>query len=259
MENQENEVSATPRQMIHLKVAGEVSQEDLLTLITQFQETALQGGVIATPNNVVADVITTTSDVSGLILTPKMTAVEIAAVVVDVLQGFDIAQGNEPSPADFGEPLPTFAQFEEEAKLEIQFILRFGSLPKGTEGRDEATRDALFESVTRSLGSKLTAPSLDNLITVTRIAQKEGDEDFDVNFKDLVMGDIFKHGDHKLVAQSNPYVNWIANPLPIVTIDAKVYQEPELVNPEEAKATSKPSKKKVQSKPSNSTARNRKK
>jgi hypothetical protein len=158
---------------------------------------------------------------------------------------------------------PTFAQFEEEAKLEIleriQFILRFGSLPKGTEGRDEATRDALFESVTRSLGSKLTAPSLDNLITVTRIAQKEGDEDFDVNFKDLVMGDIFKHGDHKLVAQSNPYVNWIANPLPIVTIDAKVYQEPELVNPEEAKATSKPSKKKVQSKPSNSTARNRKK
>jgi hypothetical protein len=102
MENQENEVSATPRQMIHLKVAGEVSQEDLLTLITQFQETALQGGVIATPNNVVADVITTTSDVSGLILTPKMTAVEIAAVVVDVLQGFDIAQGNEPSPADFG-------------------------------------------------------------------------------------------------------------------------------------------------------------
>jgi hypothetical protein len=255
METQANEVAATPRKMFHLQVAGEQTQEDLVNIITQFQETLKTGGIIATPNNVVASVIETTSDLTGMVLTPKMTAPEIAAVVVDVLRGFDIGQGYEASAA--------FADLEQDAKLEIlgriQFILRFGALPKGTEGRDEATRDALFEAVARSLGSKLTAPRLDNLIIVKRISQKEGDEDFDVGFNELVKGDIFKHGEGIFVAESNPYVNWVAHPLPIITIDAKLYQAPESVAPEDIKATSKPSKKKVQSKPSNSTAKARKK
>lgn len=249
MEIQEQEVAA-PRQLIHLKVAGDYTQEDLANLITQFHQTALEGGVIATPNNVVAEVIQTT-DLAGLILTPKLTAVEIAAVAVDVLNGFD----NTTSPA--------FAEFDHDAQLEIlhrvQSILRFGSFTTVADDASSATRDSLFEAVVRSLGKKLTQPSVENLITVTRIAQKEGDEDFDVNFKELVAGDIFKHGEGTFVAESNPYINWIANPVPVVTIDAKVYQAPEPVAPEDIKATSKPSKKKVQSKPSNSTAKARKK
>src|ERR1700756_2878216 len=96
MENQTPE-AAIPRQIIHLQVAGDISQEDLVTLITKFQETALQGGVIATQNNVVANVIQTT-DLAGTILTPKMMALEIAVVVVEALRGFDRGQGNEPSP-----------------------------------------------------------------------------------------------------------------------------------------------------------------
>jgi hypothetical protein len=243
MENQEDaNKSPTVRQMIHLQVSGEHSQEDLVSLLTQFQETLKDGGVIATPNNVVASVIQTTQDLTGMILTPKMTALEIAAVAVDVLNGLDSVTANETSP-----------KFSE-------FILRFGSLPRpDVHSVADSTRDALFEAVVRALGSKLTAPSAENLITVTRIAQKEGDEDFDISFKELVQDDVFKHGEGTYIAESNPYVNWIANPLPIITIDAKLYVAPDPVAPEDAKATGKPSKKKVQSKPSNSTAKTRKK
>jgi hypothetical protein len=258
MENQEDaNKSPAVRQMIHLQVSGEHSQEDLVSLLTQFQETLKDSGVIATPNNVVASVIQTTQDLTGMILTPKMTAIEIATVVVDVLNGFDVGQGNDAS--------ATFAELDDEAKLEIlnriQFVLRFGVLPPVlSEGEEQnRKRDAIFEAVVRALGSKLTAPSAENLITVTRIAQKEGDEDFDISFKELVQGDVFKHGEGTYVAESNPYVNWIANPLPIITIDAKLYVAPDPVAPEDAKATGKPSKKKVQSKPSNSTAKTRKK
>lgn len=256
MEIQETSPVATTRQMIHLQVAGEHTQEDLVNIISKFQETLQAGGVIATANNVVASVIQTTDDLAGMILTPKMTALEIASIVVDVIRDFDVSQGTEPS--------ARFSDIEQDAKLEvmrrIQAVLRFGAFaPSEGSASEELTRDALFMSVVRSLGSKLSAPSLDNLISVTRIAQKEGDEDFDVNFKELVAGDIFKHGEGTFVAESNPYVNWVANPLPVVTIDAKVYQAPEPVAPEDIKATSKPSKKKVQSKPSNSTAKARKK
>jgi hypothetical protein len=257
MENQEDaNKSPTVRQMIHLQVSGEHSQEDLVSLLTQFQETLKDGGVIATPNNVVASVIQTTQDLTGMILTPKMTAIEIATVVVDVLNGFDVGQGNDAS--------ATFAELDDEAKLEIlnriQFVLRFGVLPPVlSEGEEQnRKRDAIFEAVTRSLGSKLTAPNTENLITVIRVAQKAGDEDFQINFKELVQGDIFKHGDDTFLARSNPYVNWIAQPLPVVTIDAELYKAPEPVAPEELK-TSTRSKKKVQLKPSNSPARNRKK
>lgn len=254
MENQVNEVAATPRQIIHLQVAGVQSQEDLVNILTQFQETLNNGGIIATQDNVVANVINTTSDLSGMILTPKMTAVELAAVAVDVLNGFEEAQNNA--------ILPRFDELDQEAKIEIlkriQFILRFGSFQTIADDASSGTRDALFEAVVRSLGSKLTQPSTENLITVTRIAQKEGDEDFEVSFLELVQGDIFKHGEGIFVAESNPYVNWIASPLPIITIDAKLYQAPEQPAPEDVKR-SKPSKKKVQSKPSNSTAKTRKK
>jgi hypothetical protein len=257
MENQEDaNKSPTVRQMIHLQVSGEHSQEDLVSLLTQFQETLKDSGVIATPNNVVASVIQTTQDLTGMILTPKMTALEIAAVAVDVLNGLDSVTANETS--------PKFSELEQDAKFEIlkriQFILRFGSLPRpDVHSVADSTRDALFEAVVRALGSKLTAPSAENLITVTRIAQKEGDEDFDISFKELVQDDVFKHGEGTYIAESNPYVNWIANPLPIITIDAKLYVAPDPVAPEDAKATGKPSKKKVQSKPSNSTAKTRKK
>jgi hypothetical protein len=247
MENQAdaNKEAAT-RQMIHLQVAGEHSQDDLVTLITQFQQTLNDGGVIATPSNVVASVIETTGEVAGLVLTPKLSALEIAAIIVESLRGFDIGQGNEAS--------PSFVEIDQDAKVEIlnriQFILRYGSLLKVSDSTDNATR---------ALGTKLTFPSDKNLITVTRIAQKEGDEDFDVSFKELVQGDIFKHGDGIYIAESSPYVNWIAHPLPIITIDAKVYEAPAPVAPEDVKGKSKPSKKKVQSKPSNSTAKTRKK
>jgi hypothetical protein len=251
MEIQEN-VPATPRQMFHLQVTGEFNQEEMTNLVTQFHETALQGGVIATPANVVANVITTTSEISGLILTPKLSAIEIAGVVVEALRGLDVGQGNEASPA--------FADLDEDAKVEIlnriQHLLRFGSLP-AVDGPSAETRDAIFVSVTRALGSKLVAPNQENLIIVTRIAQKEGDEDFDVSFKDLVQGDIFKHGDATFVAESNPYVNWIANPLPIITLDAKLYQAPEVTSMEMTESA--PSKKKVQSASSKSTAKSRKK
>jgi hypothetical protein len=256
MENQAdaNKEAAT-RQMIHLQVAGEHSQDDLVTLITQFQQTLNDGGVIATPSNVVASVIETTGEVAGLVLTPKLSALEIAAIIVESLRGFDIGQGNEAS--------PSFVEIDQDAKVEIlnriQFILRYGSLLKVSDSTDNATRDAIFEALTRALGTKLTFPSDKNLITVTRIAQKEGDEDFDVSFKELVQGDIFKHGDGIYIAESSPYVNWIAHPLPIITIDAKVYEAPAPVAPEDVKGKSKPSKKKVQSKPSNSTAKARKK
>lgn len=256
----ENEVidptaGVTTRQMIHLQVAGEISQDDMVLLLSQFQQTLNDNGTIATQNNVVASVIQTTSDLAGLILTPKMTALEVAAIVVEALRGFDIGQGNDPSPA--------FAELDQDAKVEIlnriQFVLRYGSLPKVSDDTSNATRDEIFVAVTRALGTKLTAPRADSLITVTRIAQKEGDEDFDVSFKNLVQGDIFKHADAIYSAESGPYVNWVANPLPIITIEAKLYEVPEPVAPEDVKATRKPSKKKVQSKPSNSTAKNRKK
>jgi hypothetical protein len=261
MEIQEKEVeapaeTAAPRQIIHLQVAGDFSQEDLAALVAKFQETAMQGGVIATPNNVVANVITTTADIAGTILTPKMTALEIAEIAVDLLNSYDSQTRPELSAVKFSE-------LEDDAKLEIlgriQGILRYGALLRGASNSEESIRDALFTSIVVSLGTKLAAPNMNNLISVTRLAQKEGDEDAEVNFKDLMDGDLFKHGDHKLVVQGSPYVNWIANPLPVVTIDAKVYQEPEPVAPEEVKASRATSKKKVQSKPSNSTAKSRKK
>lgn len=248
--------AATTRQIIHLQVAGEHSQEDLVTLITQFQQTALEGGVIATPENVIANVIHAPVDLAGMVLTPKMTALEIAAVVVEALRGLDIGQGIQPS--------PTFVELEQNAKIEIlnriQFVLRFGALPPLlSEGEEQnKTRDAIFEAVARSLGSKLAIPNEESLITVTRIAQKEGDEDFDVSFKEIVQGDIFKHAGATYLAESNPYMNWIAHPLPVLTLDAKQYQAPEPVAPEDVKQSA-PSKKKVQSKPSKSTAKPRKK
>jgi hypothetical protein len=245
MENQ-NEVT-TPRAMIHLQVAGEHTQEDLVNLITQFQNTWNDSGVIATNNNVVANMIQSDVELSGMILTPKMTALEIATVAVDVLRAFDRSQGRDNS--------PVFAELEQAA----QFVLRYGALPPSEGTAEEHTRDALFVSVVRSLGSKLMIPSMANLINVIRVAQKEGDEDFQISFKDLVAGDIFKHGEGTFVAKSNPYVNWIAQPLPVVTIDAEVYQVSEPVAPEDIKATRKPSKKKVQSTASKSTARTRKK
>jgi hypothetical protein len=194
------------------------------------------------------------TELSGMILTPKMTALEIAAAAVDVLRAFDRSQGLDDTTA--------FADLEQRAQFEIlsrlQFVLRFGALPPSEGTAEEHTRDALFVSVARSLGSKLTSPNVATLIDVIRVAQKEGDEDFQINFKDLVAGDIFKHGEGMFVARSNPYVNWIAQPLPIVTIDAEVYQAPAPIASEDAKASA-PSKKKVQSKTLKSTARTRKK
>lgn len=213
------EAAVATRQMIHLQVAGDYSQEDLQNLIVQFQASVEQNGIVATPNNVVANVITTTTDLSGLVMTPKMTPVEIATVAVNALNGFEYGQGNPVS--------PNFAEMDQEAQIEIlrriQHVLRYGSFRTIADDTSSATRDAIFESVTHSLAAKLIHPSLENLITVTRIAQKEGDEDFDINFKDLVKGDIFKHGDGVFVAESNPYVNWIASPIPQVTIDATPY------------------------------------
>ncbi len=253
MQNQ-NEVAA-PREMLHLQVAGNLSQEEMVSLLTQFQATWKDSGVIATTNNVVSNVISPTTELAGMILTPKLTAVEIAEVAVEVLRGFDVGQGNEVA-------TPPFAELSQDAQNQflnvIQCILRFGGLPPTDADIDGKTRDALVASVVHALGQKLVFPSTENLINVTKVAQKEGDEDFEVSFKDLVAGDVFKHGEGTFVAKSNPYVNWIANPLPIVTIDAATYQAPEPVAPEDVK-TSKPSKKKVQSKASNSTAKTRKK
>lgn len=244
MENQETPAVATPRTMIHLQVAGEVSQDDMARILTEFQETLKNGGVIATPANVVANVITATTDLSGLILTPKMTALEIATVVVATLGALESDS-------------TVFADLDEDAKVEIltriQQVLRFGGLLEST---DEQLRDALFVAIVRALGSKLATPSTKDLITVTRISQKEGDEDFEVSFGELQQGDIFKHGDALFIAESAPYINWIANPLPIITIDAKLYQSPEAVTSTDA---SEAEEKKVQSKPSKSTAKARKK
>jgi hypothetical protein len=62
----------------------------------------------------------------------------------------------------------------------------------------------------------------------------------------------------KLVAQSDPYVNWIADPLPTITLDASGYEEAAPVAPEDVKVSAS-SENHVQSKPSKSKARNRKK
>jgi hypothetical protein len=44
----ENQKEVTPRAMVHLQVAGDYTQEDLVNLITQFQATWNDSGVIAT-------------------------------------------------------------------------------------------------------------------------------------------------------------------------------------------------------------------
>jgi hypothetical protein len=252
MENQANK-DQQQRQMIHLQVSGEFNQDDLVNLIKKFQETAVEGGVIATPSNVTANVITTAEDLSGLILTPKLSALEVAAIAVEALRGYEIGEGGNSS--------PTFAELEEAEKVEIlnriQFVLRFGVMPDIQNSH--SVLDSIFVKVVRALGTKMMAPKTDDLIRVTRIGQKEGDEDFEIGFLELRQGDVFKHGDNTYVTESDPYVNWIANPLPIITIDAKVYEEPAPVAPEDVKATSAGSKKKVQSKPSKSTAKTRKK
>jgi hypothetical protein len=253
MENQEQEVAAQPRKMIHLQVAGTHTQEELATLIAEFQKTWADNGIIATPANVVATLIQSTEDLSGLILTPKATYLEVAAGVVSILRAFDVGQGNEPS--------PLFFELDQDAQREvlgrIQCVMRFGGLPPSDGNVTEKTRDLIFVESVRALGSNLTAPNGQNSINVVRVAQKEGDEDKEVRFHELVAADIFKHNDQKFIALSDPYVNWVAHPLPVITIDAEVYAAPEPVAPEDVKSCE-TSEKKVQSKPSKSKAKNRK-
>jgi hypothetical protein len=254
MENQEQEVAATPRKMLHIQVSGNASQENLATLVSEFQKTWDNNGIIATQDNVAANIIQSNEELAGMILTPKMAIGEVASIVVDVIRAFDIGQGNEPS--------PLFVELDQDAQVEvlnrIQCVLRFGALPPSEGGIAEKTRDAIFVATARALGVKLTVPSLDKMINVVKIAQKVGAEDFEVNFSEIGAGDIFKHQDKTFVAESNPYVNWIAQPFPVVTLDAKVYQKPEPVAPEDIKKSA-PVEKKVQSKPSKPQTKTRKK
>lgn len=252
MENQEQK----PRKMIHIQVAGEYTSEDLAKIVQSFMETSLdqKGGVIATPNNVTVNNIEIPEDLSGMILTPKMTAKEVAAVVVSALQGYDVGVGNEPTAA--------FSDLEDDAKLEIlsriQFVLRFGGLPVTAEGEKLTVRDSIFVATVNALRTKLASPDSKNIIQVTRIAQKMGDEDQACSFLDIRQGDLFDYQGQRFVAQSDPFINWIADPLPVINLNAEAYTEPEPVAPEEVKASAS-SKKQVQSKPSKAKVHHRKK
>lgn len=256
MEDQVQEVAAQPRKMIHLQVAGEFTQEDLSNLVQQFHQAHLENGVVATPNNVTASIIETPEQLDGAILTPKMTAKELASVVVAALQGFDVGQGNKPS-ANFAD---LDAELQAAILQRVQFVLRFGWLPPVFDNSEEQnkTRDAIFEATVRALGGKLAQPDASKTIQVVRHAQKEGDEDAACGFLELAHGDIFSYGDNKFVAESDPYINWIADPLPLITIDAKLYEEPAPVPADEVKASA-PAKKQVQSRTSKSKAHHRKK
>lgn len=251
MENQEQK----PRKMIHIQVAGEYPAEELEKMVRLFMEASLEpNGVVATPENVTVNNVEIAEDLSGMVLTPKMTAKEVASVVVAVLQGYDVGVGNEPTAA--------FNDLEDDAKLEIltriQFVLRFGGLPVTAEGEKLSVRDSIFVATVNSLRTKLALPDGKRVIEVTRIAQKEGEQDAVVSFLDLRQGDIFQYQEMKLVAQSDPYVNWIADPLPTITLDASGYEEAAPVAPEDVKVSAS-SENHVQSKPSKSKARNRKK
>lgn len=252
MENQEQK----PRKMIHIQVAGECTSEELERIVRLFMESTLDpnGSIVATPNNVTVNNVEIPEDLSGMILTPKMTAKEVAAVVVSALQGYDVGVGNEPTAA--------FIDLEDDAKLEIlsriQFVLRFGGLPVTDEGEKLSVRDSIFVATVNALRTKLAAPNAKNIIQVTRIAQKEGDEDQVCSFIDLRQGDIFEHQGQRFVAQSDPFINWIADPLPVINLNAEAYKEPDPVAPEEVKASAS-SKKQVQSKPSKAKVHHRKK
>jgi hypothetical protein len=238
MENQQANLSVKPRRMLHIQAAGAYTTDDLVALIKNIQETWDAGGIIATPNTVTAQVIESDTDLSGMLLTAKLSAVELASIAVSVLRGFDIGQGNEPS--------PLFEELDEQAKAEImsriQCVLRLGTLPPNGGDVTEQTRDAIFVATVRALGPKLAAPDMSTMIKVTRVAQKQGDEDSEIMFNELVAGDIFKYqnkdGDFGIfVAASNPYIQWTADPIPVVTIDAKVFT-PDPVAPEEIKVSS---------------------
>lgn len=239
MENQENTQEKKTRTLIHLQVSGDYSQEELSKLVQEFHQTYLEGGAIGTPENVTANLIETDQDLNGLILTPKMTAKELATVVVSALQGFDIGQGNKPT--DDFDKLSQEDQAEILAK--IQMVMRFGGLPESENNVTARTRDAIFVSVVRALAKKMWIPQLTGIVKVTRVAIKAGEKDEECTILDLKQGDVFKHGEHTLVAQSDPYVNWIADPLPQISLDAKVYEAPQ-------ETASKEEKKEVQSKPS---------
>lgn len=252
MENQKQKL----RKMTHLQVAGEYTSEELAEVVRLFMETTLDpdGGVVATQNNVTVNNIEIPEDLSGMILTPKMTAKEVASVVVAAIQGYDAGVGNTPTPA--------FNDLEDDAKQEIlariQFVLRFGGLPLAENEEKLSVRDSIFIATVNALRTKLVFPDAKNVIQVTRIAQKEGEEDQTCSFIDLRHGDIFNHLGTKLVAQSDPYVNWIADPLPAITLDARAYEEPESVAPEDVKVSAS-AKKQVQSKPSKAKVHHRKK
>lgn len=251
MENQEQK----PRKMIHIQVAGEYTSEDLSKIVQHFMEASLdsKGGIVATPDNVTVNNIEIPEDLSGMILTPKMTAKEVASVVVSALQGYDVGVGNQPTAA--------FNDLEDDAKLEIlsriQFVLRFGGLP-GDDGEKLSVRDSIFVAVVNSLRNKLASPDVKNVIEVTRIAQKEGDEDEVCSFLGIRQGDVFDYQGQRFVAQSDPFINWIADPLPVVNLSAEAYVEQEPVPADEVKASA-PAKKQVQSKPSKAKVHHRKK
>lgn len=222
----ENQTQAAKRRMFHLQVAGEYSQEDLSNLVLQFQKTLETDGVIATPNNVTANVIETPEDLSGLILTPKMTAKEVATVAIAAVQGYA-----HDGPLD--NQVKGFAELDAEAQADVlnqlQCVLRFGGLPP-SEDRN-SVHDAIFASTVKALANKMAMPDFKKVIEVTRINGET------CSFLDLVAGDIFTHDDKKFVALSAPYVNWVADPLPIITIDAEYYGENDPAAEEQAEAS----------------------
>lgn len=242
MDSENKSCVQAQRKMIHLQVSGSYSKEDLENLLKNFQDTYAQSGVIATPSNVVASVIDATPDISGLILTPKVTAIEIAEAIVKVLQAYDRGNGDKPT--------QDYADLDKESRVEIlnriQTVLRFGGLPAGDGGL--SPRDHLFIAVVSIFANKLMMPDTSKSIRVTRVAQKEGDQNEEIFFHDLKNGDLFSYDGHMFVANDNPYVNWVADPIPVISIDAEPYVDPAPV-PEHLIKQSTPSEKEVQSVP----------
>lgn len=242
---------AQPRRMLHVQLAGNATQEELETILKQFDATWREGGVIASRDNIIASIIETDLDLSGTILVPAMTAEHIAYVAHNINRVYCEA---------IGDPVPPHWEdadqsIKESAVRGVLYTLRHNATPEmqheawmktrteqgwkyGPVKDDEKkehpnlvpynelpqaarVKDYLFQGVVNALRWKLAVPKTDDTISVEKLikgADGNPDSTETVKILTLAIGDEFFHKGKHFVVTSQAYVNY-QQPIPVWQLD----------------------------------------